>query len=93
MINGQRKTRADAEFRRCVKDNLLYRSRWDWKLTPEQRTKRARDGCSRWYPGQHFPPWKYATGGVKDTGEAGFRAELIKKEGSIGKTKLSKALM
>eukprot|EP00972_Heterocapsa_arctica_P014073 2072421-Heterocapsa_arctica.AAC.1 len=57
MINGQRKPSADAEFRRCVKDNLLYRMRWDTKFKVPHRTKRASDGCSRWYPGRHFPPW------------------------------------
>eukprot|EP00972_Heterocapsa_arctica_P061377 9050836-Heterocapsa_arctica.AAC.1 len=63
MINGDRKTSADAEFRRKVKDNLLYRIRWDDSFTIDERTQRAKDGCSRWYPGQHFPPWKYATAG------------------------------
>eukprot|EP00972_Heterocapsa_arctica_P078404 11560732-Heterocapsa_arctica.AAC.1 len=30
MMNDTRKTSADAEFRRKVKDNLIARSRWDW---------------------------------------------------------------
>eukprot|EP00972_Heterocapsa_arctica_P106106 15630332-Heterocapsa_arctica.AAC.1 len=46
MINGDRKTSADTEFRRNVKDNLLYRARCDNKFTVPERTQRASDGCS-----------------------------------------------
>eukprot|EP00972_Heterocapsa_arctica_P011863 1737311-Heterocapsa_arctica.AAC.1 len=88
MINGQRKTSADAEFRRCVKNNLQYRGRWDNKFDVADRTQRAKDGCSRWHPGRHFVPWAYGTPGVLDPGKY---ANLITEEGGIGKTKLSKS--
>eukprot|EP00972_Heterocapsa_arctica_P062926 9281783-Heterocapsa_arctica.AAC.1 len=29
FVNGKRKQSADAEFRRCVKETLLYRMKWD----------------------------------------------------------------
>eukprot|EP00972_Heterocapsa_arctica_P042285 6232764-Heterocapsa_arctica.AAC.1 len=36
VINGKRKTSADAKFCRKVKDNLLHLSKWDWTLTHEE---------------------------------------------------------
>eukprot|EP00972_Heterocapsa_arctica_P079099 11661287-Heterocapsa_arctica.AAC.1 len=56
---GKRKQSADAEFRRCVKETLNYRLKWDTKFTDDQKRQRASDGCSRFHPGAHFPQWKY----------------------------------
>eukprot|EP00972_Heterocapsa_arctica_P069774 10308378-Heterocapsa_arctica.AAC.1 len=72
ICNGSRKTSADAEFRRSVTDNLLYRAKWDNTYTFEQKVQRAKDGCSRWFPGRHFPPWKLNAVGVVDPGREGF---------------------
>eukprot|EP00972_Heterocapsa_arctica_P029340 4318552-Heterocapsa_arctica.AAC.1 len=59
VLNGRRKRSADAELRRCVKETLNYRLKWDTKYTVAQKAKRASDGCSRFHPGAHFPKWKY----------------------------------
>eukprot|EP00972_Heterocapsa_arctica_P072414 10695190-Heterocapsa_arctica.AAC.1 len=59
FVNGKRKTSADAEFRRSVKDNLIYRAKWENKFPLEAKVKRASEGCSRWHPGRHFPPWAF----------------------------------
>eukprot|EP00972_Heterocapsa_arctica_P097823 14433072-Heterocapsa_arctica.AAC.1 len=58
VINGPRQTSANSEFRRKIKENLQHRFKWDTR-TVEDKVKRAKDGCSRWYPGRKFPSWKY----------------------------------
>eukprot|EP00972_Heterocapsa_arctica_P043186 6367686-Heterocapsa_arctica.AAC.1 len=75
LVNGKRKTSADAEFRRSVKDNLLYRAKWDNNYTFESKVRRASDGCSRWHPGRHFPPWSFKAVGVVDPGRQGFETQ------------------
>eukprot|EP00972_Heterocapsa_arctica_P037582 5531463-Heterocapsa_arctica.AAC.1 len=86
FINGQRKTSADAEFCRCVKNNLKYRMKWDNQFKPADKTQRASDGCSRWHPGRHFPSWEYGVPGVLDPGYQGFLDHVMEKEGGIGRT-------
>eukprot|EP00972_Heterocapsa_arctica_P003268 486456-Heterocapsa_arctica.AAC.1 len=67
VVNGSRQTSTNAEFRRKVKQNLMYRNKWDgWTL--DEKTQRADTCCSRCYPGKHFPPWKYKAVGVTDPG-------------------------
>eukprot|EP00972_Heterocapsa_arctica_P006388 937126-Heterocapsa_arctica.AAC.1 len=87
-----RKTSADAEFRRCVKSNLQYRMRWDNKFKPEDRVQQAKDGCARWYPGRHFPPWEYGVPGVVGPGYEEFLDHFIQIEGATGRNKLSKSV-
>eukprot|EP00972_Heterocapsa_arctica_P104714 15432079-Heterocapsa_arctica.AAC.1 len=61
----------------------------------EEKVQRASDGCSRWYPGRKFPPWKFDVKGVTDPGRDGYVAERCQKDGwtyidNTGKNKASK---
>eukprot|EP00972_Heterocapsa_arctica_P101936 15019435-Heterocapsa_arctica.AAC.1 len=80
IVNGPRQTSANAEFRRKIKDNLMYRAKWDtWER--EVKVKRAGQGCSRWYPGNHFPTWKFDVKGVLDPGRDGYVSERFRVDG------------
>eukprot|EP00972_Heterocapsa_arctica_P065768 9708170-Heterocapsa_arctica.AAC.1 len=69
--NGPVQQSAAAEFRRCVKDCLQWRESWTYKLTNKERSERAANGSSRFYPGKrqalpqvalrrprHLRPWQ-----------------------------------
>eukprot|EP00972_Heterocapsa_arctica_P066014 9739385-Heterocapsa_arctica.AAC.1 len=58
VVNGPRQASAIAEFRHKIKENLQHRFKWD-DMEREDKVQRASGGCSRWYPGRKFPPWKF----------------------------------
>eukprot|EP00972_Heterocapsa_arctica_P077602 11445036-Heterocapsa_arctica.AAC.1 len=57
--NGPVQQSAKAEFRRCVKDCLPWREQWTFTLTDDEKCERAGNGSSCFYPGKHFPKWRY----------------------------------
>eukprot|EP00972_Heterocapsa_arctica_P000014 1901-Heterocapsa_arctica.AAC.1 len=50
LVNSQRKQSADSEFRRCVKETLIYRLKWDNKYSVAEN----KTSC-RWLLA--LPPW------------------------------------
>eukprot|EP00972_Heterocapsa_arctica_P001856 265683-Heterocapsa_arctica.AAC.1 len=70
-----------AEFRRNIKDCLQWREQWRFKLTPDQKIERAGNGSSYFYPGRHFPNWRFGVAGIYDPGKDGYIQKRVEEQG------------